>query len=166
MTGLLRSVLLGFAAAMLLGACGFQLRGTAQLPYETLHVDAPKTSSFAVEFRRALRSSTQTRIVDDPKDAQATLYLVNETREKAILSLSVGGRVREYQLRYRMAYRLVSNDKKELRPMTQIALQRDLSYNDADTLSKESEEALLYRDMQTDAVSQLMRQLQATRAGK
>ena len=33
--------------------------------------------------------------------------------------------------------------------------------SDADTLSKESEEALLFRDMQSDAVSQLLRQLQA-----
>ena len=154
------------AAAVVLSGCGFQLRGTASLPYETLHVAAPRTSAFAVEFRRAVSSSSQTRIVDDPKQAQATLQLVNETREKVILSLSGGGRVREYQLRYRMTYRLVASDNQELRPATQIALQRDISYNDTDTLAKESEEALLYRDMQSDAVSQLLRQLQmAARAG-
>ena len=69
--------------------------------------------------------------------------------------------MREFQLRYRMTYRLTDKDNRDLRPMTQIQLHRDLSYNDADTLSKESEEALLYRDMQSDAVSQLLRQLQA-----
>ena len=35
------------------------------------------------------------------------------------------------------------------------------SFNDQDQLSKESEEALLYRDMQSDAVQQLVRRLQA-----
>jgi LPS-assembly lipoprotein len=149
----------------LLTACGFQLRGTASLPYETLHVAAPKASAFAIELRRALKAGTNTRLVDEAKEAQATLQLISELREKIILSLSGGGRVREYQLRYRMAYRLVDKDNKELRPATQIALYRDLSYNDADTLSKESEEALLYRDMQSDAVNQLMRHLQAMRAG-
>jgi LPS-assembly lipoprotein len=165
MTVMMRNCLLAIAAAALLAGCGFQLRGAANLPYDTLHVAAPKTSAFAVEFRRALGTGSKTRVVDDPKAAQATLQLINETREKVILSLSGGGRVREYQLRYRMAYRLVDKDNKELRPSTQIALQRDLSYNDTDTLSKESEEALLYRDMQSDAVSQLLRQLQTVRAG-
>jgi LPS-assembly lipoprotein len=153
------------ATLALLSGCGFHLRGTASLPYETLHVAAPKSSAFAIELRRAVKAGTKTRIVDEPKEAQATLQLVGEAREKIILSLSGGGRVREYQLRYRMVYRLVDPDNKELRPATQIALHRDLSYNDADTLSKESEEALLYRDMQSDAVNQLLRHLQAARAG-
>jgi LPS-assembly lipoprotein len=165
MTVMMRNYVLAVATAAVLTACGFQLRGTASLPYDSLHVAAPKTSAFAVEFRRAVNAGSKTRIVDDAKEAQATLHLINETREKVILSLSGGGRVREYQLRYRMAYRLVDKDNKELRPATQIALHRDLSYNDADTLSKESEEALLYRDMQSDAVSQLLRQLQTVRAG-
>lgn len=152
--------------ALTLGACGFQLRGTARLPYNTIHVAAPAASTFATEFKRTLSAGTLTRIVDDPKAAQATLQLVNEAREKVILSLSGGGRVREYQLRYRMAYRVVDRDNKELRPATQIALARDISYNDSDTLAKESEEALLYRDMQSDAVAQLLRQLQTpARAG-
>lgn len=162
---MLRLVLTAFAALTLLSGCGFHLRGTASLPYETLHVAAPKSSAFAIEFRRAIKAGTTTRVVDEAKEAQASLQLVSEVREKVILSLSGGGRVREFQLRYRMAYRLVDKDNKELRPTTQIALHRDLSYNDADTLSKESEEALLYRDMQSDAVSQLLRHLQAMRAG-
>ena len=151
--------------SLLLTACGFQLRGAANLPYETLHVSAPRTSTFANELRRSVAASSQTRIVATPKEAQATLYVMDELREKLILSLSGGGRVREYQLRYRMSYRLVDKDNKELRPRTQIALHRDLLYNDLDTLSKEPEEALLYRDMQTDAVSQLLRQLQTVQQG-
>ncbi len=146
---------------MVLSGCGFQLRGTANLPYDTLHVAAPNSSAVANEIRRSITAGSKTRIIDNPKEAAATLHLVTETREKIILSLSGGGRVREFQLRYRMTYRLTDKDNRDLRPMTQIQLHRDLSYNDADTLSKESEEALLYRDMQSDAVSQLLRQLQA-----
>ena len=148
------------AALLLLTSCGFQLRGAAPLPYETMHVAAPATSAFALELKRAVTSVSKTRVLDTPKDAQATLHLLEETREKVILSLSGGGRVREYQLRYRVIYRLAGPANRELRPRTQIQLHRDLSYNDNDTLSKESEEALLFRDMQTDAVAQLLRQLQ------
>lgn len=147
-----------------LAGCGFQLRGAANLPYETLHVAAAPTSTFATQLRRAVTSGSQTKVVDNPKDANATLHVLSELREKTILSLSAGGRVREYQLIYRVSYRVADKDNKELRAPTQIRLHRDFSFNDQDTLSKESEEALLYRDMQTDAVNQLMRQLQATRA--
>jgi LPS-assembly lipoprotein len=151
-------------AVLLLSGCGFQLRGAAHLPYETLHVAASTTSTFATQLRRAVTSGSQTKVVDNPKEAQATLHVLSEQRQKAILSLSGGGRVREFQLIYLVSYRVADKDNKELRAPTQIRLHRDFSFNDSDTLSKESEEALLYRDMQTDAVNQLMRQLQATRA--
>jgi LPS-assembly lipoprotein len=42
-----------------------------------------------------------------------------------------------------------------------LELTRDVSFNDADVLAKESEEQLLYRDMQTDMVQQIMRRLAA-----
>ncbi len=151
-------------ALFTVAGCGFQLRGAANLPYDTLHVAAATTSTFATQMRRAVASGSQTKVVDNPKDAQATLQVLAEAREKSILSLSGGGRVREYQLRYRVQYRVVDKDNKELRAPTTILLHRDFSFNDTDTLPKESEEARLYRDMQTDAVSQLLRQLQATRA--
>ena len=158
-----------FPGALLLtlfsvAGCGFHLRGSANLPYETLHVAAAPSSVFATQLRRAVISGSQTKVVDNPKEAQATLHVLAEAREKTILSLSGGGRVREFQLIYRVQYRLADKDNKELRAPTMIRLHRDFSFNDSDTLSKESEEALLYRDMQTDAVNQLMRQLQATRA--
>lgn len=149
--------------ALLLAGCGFQLRGAATLPYESLYVQAPVGSQFAVQFRRVITAGGGTRVVDNPKDAAATLILVNELREKSILSLSGAGRVSEYQLRYRMSYRLIDKGAAETIPMTEIVLTRDFSFSDTSTLSKESEEALLFRDMQNDAVQQLVRRLQIAR---
>ena len=42
--------------------------------------------------------------------------------------------------------------------------QRDLSFTETAALSKEIEEATMYRDMQTDIVQQIMRRLGAVRA--
>jgi LPS-assembly lipoprotein len=163
MNAMFRNTVLAGLTCVLLAACGFQLRGAASLPFETVHIQATSGSQFANQLRRVITNGSQTRVVDNPKEAQATVQLLDEAREKTILSLSGGGRVREYQLRYRVSYRLVGRDNRESIARTEIALSRDLSYNDNDTLSKESEEALLYRDMQTDAVSQMLRQLQAAR---
>jgi len=148
---------------LLLAGCGFQLRGTASLPFETLYVQAPAGSQFASQFKRMVSSGTGTRIVDNAKAAEATLVVLTELREKSILSLSGGGRVSEYQLRYRMSYRLLDKNAVETFPATEIDLKRDFSYSDTEALSKESEEALLYRDMQSDAVQQLVRRLQVVR---
>lgn len=148
---------------MLLAACGFQPRGEANLPFDTLYVQAPTGSQFATQFRRMVSAGSSTRIIDNAKSAEATLVLISEKREKNILSLSGGGRVSEYQLRYLMSYRVIDREAVEIIPVTEIALRRDLSYSDTETLSKEAEEALLFRDMQNDAVQQLLRRLQLTK---
>jgi len=150
-------------SCLALGACGFQLRGAAPLPFDSLYVQAPASSVFATQLKRAISTGGQTRVLEDQKDAQVTLQVLEELREKSILSLSVGGRVREFELRYRVSYRVYDKDRKELAAPGEITLRRELSYNDQDVLAKEAEESLLYRDMQNDAVYQLLRRLQATK---
>ena len=147
----------------LLSACGFHLRGEFNVPFASVYVATTGASQVANVLKRELGNSP-TKLMPSAKDAEAQLNISAEKRERIILSLSGAGRVREYQLRYRVSYRVADKDNKELRAPTQILLHRDFSFNDTDTLSKESEEALLYRDMQTDAVNQLLRQLQTARA--
>jgi LPS-assembly lipoprotein len=151
-------------AALLLSGCGFQLRSAAILPFETVYVQAPLTSQFANQLKRMVTTGSQTRVVDRPADAQVLLHILNEAREKQVLSLSGGGRVREFLLRYRISYRLTDNKSaNEYIGVSEIVLQRDFSFNDNEALAKEAEEALLYRDMQSDAVQQLVRRLQLTK---
>jgi LPS-assembly lipoprotein len=149
------------ALCLLLTACGFQPRGAATLPFENLYVEAPRGSVFAAQLKRVIGTRSKTRIAARPEDADATLHVMNEFREKEILSLSAGGRVRELQLRYRLQYQVYDKQKNLIAEPGEIVLRRDFSFNDQEQLSKESEEALLYRDMQTDAVQQLVRRLQA-----
>lgn len=149
------------AAVSLLAGCGFHLRGAVTLPFSSLYVSVPESWQFGHELKRALRAN-DVRLVDDPKEAAATLSIMNELRERHILSLGGQGRVREYQLRYRVSYRL-SGTKGVITPPTEIVLKRDISFNDAEVLAKEAEEQLLYRDMQLDAVQQLLRRLQAAK---
>jgi len=149
------------ALCIALTACGFHLRGQATLPFDVLYIDAAPTSVFATQLRRVIGSGSKTRVTNNPAEADATLQVVAEAREKEILALSGGGRVREFQLRYRVTYQVFDKNKALLAPPRDIVLRRDFSFNDQEQLSKEAEEALLFRDMQTDAVQQLVRRLQA-----
>jgi LPS-assembly lipoprotein len=160
------SSLIPVIAALLLSACGFHPRGAATLPFETLYVQAPQNSNFAAQLRRVIGNGSQTRITERPEDADATLQVLNELREKEILSLSAGGRVNELQVRYRVQYQVIDRNKIVISPPSEIVLRRDFSFNDQVQLSKEGEEALLYRDMQVDAVQQLVRRLQAVAKAK
>jgi len=158
----MRVVLAGVVLALLAG-CGFQLRGTAELPFETLYI--PGANSLAVELRRNVKAASKTRLVDSPAQAQAVLGFTQETRDKVILSFNTAGRVQEYRLRYSVGFR-ISDPKSGLvyLPTNEIQLTRDVTYNDAQVLAKETEETLLYRDMQSDMVQQILRRMVAVKS--
>ena len=69
--------------------------------------------------------------------------------------------MREFQLRIVFKFKLRSGKGVELIVPTEITQQRDISFNETAVLAKESEEGLLYRDMQNDIVQQIMRRLAA-----
>jgi len=87
------------------------------------------------------------------------LEILGETQQKQILSLSSAGRVQEYVLRYRIAFRVRDATGNELLPPDEIMLERDLIYDDDVALAKENEEVFLYQDMRHDAIQQLVRRL-------
>ncbi len=89
------------------------------------------------------------------------LQFTEETRLKEILSLTGTGRVREFKLRYRVGFRLHDGKGADYVAQSTVELTRDVSFNDAEVLAKEAEEQLLFRDMQSDMVQQIMRRLGA-----
>jgi LPS-assembly lipoprotein len=153
----------GVVVALALGACGFQLRGARDLAFPTIYLSAGTGSPLGAELARNIRAGTSTVVVPDRTKAAAVLDIVGEARDREILSLNAQGRAREYTLRYRLTFRLHDGKGRDFIPSTQIAVQRDVSFNEAQVLAKESEEALLYRDMQTDLVQQILRRLAAAR---
>lgn len=152
------------AFCLTIAACGFHLRGQATLPFETLYVNASNDSAFANELKRALLAGTNARLSDNSKDAEAIFQLVSENREKQILSVNTGGTVAEYELRLHVSFRVYNNKGQNWIAPTVITLKRDVSYNDTDVLAKDYEEALLYKDMQSDAVQQVVQRMSGAKA--
>ena len=146
---------------LLLASCGFQLRGTAELPFDSIHV--PGSGGIALDLKRSIRSGSRTAVVDDPKQAQALLEFSLEVRQKEILSLTPEGRVREFRLLYRVGFRVHDGKGGEFVAPSTLQVARDMTYSDAQLLAKEAEEQTLYRDMQYDMVQQIMRRLATAR---
>ena len=143
--------------------CGFQLRRSAALPFRTLYTGFAPTSAIGAEFRRLVRVAEDTRLVDDPAEAEARLEVIRELREKEVVGFSSTGRPREYQLRLRFTFRVVDRDSQPLLAPTEIVLRRDITSSDIEVVAKQQEEELLYREMQSDLVQQLLRRLAAIR---
>lgn len=145
----------------LLAGCGFQLRGSADLPFARLYIDGNRNSVFVNDLARNIRSASHTQLTEKPQDAEAVLALQYEARLKDILSIGADGRVREFRLLYRVIYQLKDSKGVALAPPAAIVLHRDITFNDADVLAKEAEEGMMFADMQRDAVQLLLRRLTA-----
>ena len=156
-----RKILL-LALALAVAGCGFRMRGTAEVPFESLYVPGA-TAGIALDLKRNLQAGTRARVVDDPKTADAVLLFIEESRQKEILSLTSAGRVREFQLRYRVGFRVHDGKGTDFVPPSTIQLTRDVTFNDTEILAKEQEEQLLFRDMQSDMVQQIIRRLAAAK---
>jgi LPS-assembly lipoprotein len=157
----MRALILIFV--LLLSACGFQLRGSYDLPWATMHLNLPQHGAMYAQLKRGIEAGSATRIVNDPKTAQASLLIVNDHQAKNILSLSGSGLVREFQLTRTLSYRLVDAQGRDLQPPGHLLLQREMTFDDQQILAKEAEEEMIWQEMQNDLVQQLLRRLSAAK---
>ena len=147
--------------AVAITGCGFKLRGSFTYAFKTLYSGFVETSTLGNEFKRVLATDSAVTLVTTAEKAQVVLDVISEQREKVVVGITSSGQVREFQLRIRMKFRLRTPAGKEIIPETELLVQRDVSFNETAVLAKENEEAVLYRDMQTDMVQQLLRRLSA-----
>ena len=149
-----------------LSACGFQLRSAGDYPFKTLYANFSTTSPLGVELRRNLLGTGRITLLSEPKQlatADAVLDILSENREQAVVGVNASGQVRELQLRLRVKFRLRTPQGLNLIEPVELSQQRDLSFTETAALSKEIEQATMYRDMQTDIVQQIMRRLSAVK---
>ncbi len=149
----------GLLAGLLTG-CGFKLRGNQSFVFSSVAVLPHPGGGVAQELRRSFGGVVQVLGADKPvSQADVVLQIHDEQREKVVVGVNASGQVREFQLRLRVTFSLTSAQGKELIAQDRILQQRDISYNESAALAKEVEEDLLYRDMQTDIVQQILRRL-------
>jgi len=157
-----RRLLLG--AAVTLSGCGFALKGAPELSFKTIQLSGfSARSPLAVELRSQIEASATTRVVENPSEAQVVLQALSETREKVVVAQTAANQIREFELRLRFNFRVRSGAGKDLITDSEIVQRRSLTYTETTALAKEQEEAFLYRSMQNDIVSQVLRRLGSVR---
>ena len=167
------SALSVIAVAMLSG-CGFQLRGAANYPFTSVYVQRPAyfgvatmnvagTAAPVVPDVILGLSTNGVTIKDKIEDADFAIRFLQVFFDKRVLSLSGGGRAREFELEYRVRYEFVDAKGRAWGEPGEITIRRDFSFAESQALAKEAEERQLTRDMQLDAAAQILRRLQAVK---
>ncbi len=152
---------------VLLSACGFKLRGQAQLPPELANtyirdnrpVGAPPTQ-LALALKRALETNGVT-ITNDPESATAIIAILSAQNHRRTIAAGSEGQVREYELRYEVDYEVSLAGKSKLIPKDTLIISRDALYDEARVLGRAAGEELLIRDMIADVTYSIIRRLQA-----
>ena len=157
------------AASLPLGmvGCGFALRGTPKFAFKSLFSPFAESSLLGTELKRSLEAGGNVRVITDARQisqADVILDVLQEQREKTVVAVNASGQVREFQLRIRFQFKLRSAKGNDLIPLTEIVQRRDISFNESAVLAKESEEGVLYREMQSDIIQQIMRRLASLRS--
>ena len=152
-------------SATLLQGCGFALRGAPNYVFDTVAVTPERSGGVAAELARLLGSRVRPVVTSEggtPPDA--IVEVLNESRQKVVVGVNAAGLVREFELRLAVRFLVRTPKGAVLIEPTDISLERNVSFNEATVLSKETEEVMLNRDMQTDAVQQIVRRLAAIKS--
>ena len=150
------------SAPLLLTGCGFALRQAPTFGFHSIYLALPAGAGLGLELRRQLEGTGQIQVITDAAQkarADVVLESKGEQRERAVVSVTAGGEVREFQLRIRFAFKVLTPAGRELLPQAEILREIDQSYSESAALSKEQEALMLYQNMQSDIVQQVMRRL-------
>lgn len=163
--GITRATFLLILAISLLSACGFHLRGTGNVELSPalakmrVMVEGSQLQNepLLVAMKSALRLQTNIQI-EDSGDAPL-LLLYGERSDRQLLSVRSTGKAEAYLLKYEVSFRLIDKQNKPLSEPQTVRIQRDHAFDPLNILSSEREEQELRREMQRDAIQQILRRL-------
>lgn len=158
-----RGATLALGAWVVLAGCGFRLRGQATYAFRSVYVNAPGYPQLQAQLRRALSESGSATLVDTPKAAEVIVDVTQVIDDKQLLSLSPAGRAQEYVLEKHVLFQVRDQEGREWLKANDILIRRSYSYDDTERLAREIQEQRLMREMQVDAVQQIVRRLESAR---
>ena len=145
-------------ALLMITSCGFHLRGMTEISFKTVSLEG-KELSFTKNLKKTL-ASNKVAIVLPTENPELRVELLSEESEKRILSLSGQGLVREFEIFYRVRYRVKTVDSETWSQENILETRRDFTYSDSNLIGKEEEERQLNESMRNEAITNLFNQIQ------
>ena len=145
---------------LMITSCGFHLRGMTEISFKSISLEG-KELSFTKNLKKTL-ASNKVSIILPTENPELRIELLSEESEKRILSLSGQGLVREFEIFYRVRYRIKTIDSETWSQENIIETRRDFTFSDSNLIGKEEEERQLNESMRNEAITNLFNQIQHT----
>jgi len=150
--------LIAILLLLVITSCGFHMRGMIEMSFKTISLEG-KELSFSKNLKKILNTN-KVAIVSPTENPELRVELLSEESEKRILTLSGQGLVREFEIFYRVRYRIKTSDSEIWSQENIIETRRDFTYSDANLIGKEEEERQLSEAMRNEAITNLFNQIQ------
>lgn len=142
-----------FTLALLLGACGFHLRSSTDIPEIYKHLQIQTTQNTPLEkWLRAELIGLRVQL-DEPTSTILHVLAVRPTRRELTGSLT------EIQVGVEVDFRLENAQGEPLTPTRTISSRRSFQYNQNTVGIQSQQEELLQNDLYQSAAQQIVRQI-------
>lgn len=135
------SNLLAVILLSLVAACGWQLRGTPDLPpsMDVIHIQTGDPYSRLARELKRLLGSGDSRITDNPDEATAILRLLSSGSRRQVLSVNLEGRPQEIRVLYELSFDMRTPEGEVLIEQQRLEINRDISTDPTDPLGASQE---------------------------
>ena len=135
-------------------SCGYQLRGSEGMNLESISIDGG-SSDFVKVLKKKFK---QSGVKVQEKNSGKSLEIINNNFSRKILSLSSGGKVKEYQINYKVVFRIKTRDGEWSAPIN-IEIDRDYTFDDKNIIAKTEEELRILKNIQEQLIRTIVTQL-------
>ena len=161
----LTRLLLILLLPLLLAACGFQLRGDADLPEEMARTHMAIDDPYSTLARRVQTMLEQNGVkFVAPGQATAILEIPENRVLTQVLTIADNARVREYRISHTVQFRLTDADGNELMEMQTFRQTREISFDEQKILASSREQEYLKEDLSENLARQMVNRLESISA--
>ena len=141
---------------LFLSACGYQLRGSIELPkgMENVYLEGA-SGQLRGEISNALRFS-KGQLVDAPKKAGIVIKIQQEEMRTRVLSVSATGKANQFQLLYTLVFSIYDSSDTLLLANQRVQSQRSYFNDQEEVLAQSNEEQLIRNEMYGQAVRSIV----------
>ena len=159
----LKLSLIGMFAVMLV-ACGFQLRGAADIPasIQTMYMQGINTrDGFGLQLKRTL-TRNGIEVLSDYQEGAALMSFTTNRLQRRVMSVGVQtAKVSEYELILDVVFDLSDAQQNKLIENERLEARRDYQFDPQQVLGRDAEEELLRDEMYNQLSQAILRRLSA-----
>jgi LPS-assembly lipoprotein len=148
---------------LMLAACGFQLRGEANLPptLQRVHVQIADQFSPLKRDLEAALARAGAQVADKSGEGVAELTLTNVSLAPVVRSVGATAFVNEFSMIYHVELAIADGAGKSLLPLQVIEHSREFTFDQSQAIGTNVEQDEIKKEMERDMVQTVMRKVEA-----